>query len=96
MALIIGYLASVCSMTSFVPQAWKIIKTGDTEAISKRMYTVTVIGFALWSAFGFLRMEWPIILTNVVCFFLSGFILTMKWLPRRKREAVSAKLDPDK
>lgn len=95
-ALTVGYLASVCSMTSFVPQAWKIIKTADTAAISKRMYAVTVVGFALWSAFGVLRMEWPIILTNVVCFCLSSFILVMKILPRGKRERIAAKIDPEK
>lgn len=95
-ALIVGYLASICSMASFVPQAWKIIKTADTAAISKRMYAVTVVGFALWSAFGVLRMEWPIILTNVVCFCLSSFILVMKILPRAKRERIAAKIDPEK
>jgi MtN3 and saliva related transmembrane protein len=95
-ALIVGYVASVCSMTSFVPQAWKIVKTGDTEAISTRMYAVTVVGFALWSVFGIMRMEWPIILTNVVCFCLSAFILVMKILPREKREKVAATMDPEK
>lgn len=95
-ALIVGYLASICSMTSFVPQAWKIIKTGDTAAISMRMYAVTVTGFALWSVFGVMRMEWPIILTNTVCFCLSTFILVMKLLPRRRRKAISAKLDPER
>jgi len=93
-ALIVGYLASVCSMTSFIPQAWKIIKTGDIAAISKRMYAVTVVGFALWSVFGVMRMEWPIILTNTVCFCLSAFILTMKMLPKRRREQVASMLDP--
>ena len=95
-ALIVGYAASLCSMTSFLPQAWKIIRTADTDAISKRMYAVTVTGFALWSIFGVMRMEWPIILTNAVCFCLSGFILTMKVLPRRKRERIAAKLDPER
>ncbi len=51
MALVIGYLASACSVTSFVPQVIKVVRSGDTAAISARMYTVTVIGFALWSAF---------------------------------------------
>lgn len=58
MALIIGYLASACSVTSFVPQVIKVVKSGDTAAISARMYTVTVIGFALWSAFGVMRHVW--------------------------------------
>jgi len=77
-ALIAGYSASVCSVTSFVPQAWKIIRTGDTAAISLRMYSLTVTGFALWTIFGLLRLEWPIILTNAICFVLSGFILIRK------------------
>jgi MtN3 and saliva related transmembrane protein len=74
-ALVVGYLASVCSVTSFVPQVWKIFKTGNTAAISVKMYTLTVTGFALWTAFGILRVEWPIILTNAICFCLSGLIL---------------------
>ena len=76
--LTIGYLASFCSVSSFVPQAWKVVKTGDTSALSARMYALTVTGFALWTAFGVLRMEWPIILTNAICFVLSGFILLRK------------------
>jgi MtN3 and saliva related transmembrane protein len=76
--LLIGYLASVCSVTSFMPQVWKVIKTGDTAAISARMYMLTVFGFALWSVFGILRGEWPIILTNSICFCLSGYILIRK------------------
>lgn len=95
LTLVIGYLASLCSMTSFVPQAWKVIKTRDTQAISRRMYSVTVAGFALWTVFGILRVEWPIILTNTVCFFLSAFILTMTLLPARQRDKVADVLDPE-
>lgn len=76
--LIVGYLASACSVTSFVPQVWKVLKSGDTAAISTRMYALTVTGFALWAAFGMMRGEWPIILTNSICFCLSGFIFIKK------------------
>ncbi|WEZ85671.1 SemiSWEET transporter (plasmid) [Rhizobium sp. 32-5/1] len=86
-ALIVGYLASFCSMSSFVPQAYKVVRTGDTDAISARMYTLTVTGFALWTAFGVMRDEWPIILTNSVCFVLSGFILFRKIRGPRPGEA---------
>ncbi len=77
-ALIVGYLASLCSVSSFVPQVIKVVKTGDTAAISTWMYAVTVVGFALWASFGLMRQEWPIILTNVFCFLLSGYILIRK------------------
>ncbi|WP_234881870.1 SemiSWEET family transporter [Agrobacterium larrymoorei] len=61
-----------------MPQVWKVLKTGDTAAISARMYALTVVGFALWTTFGILRTEWPIILTNSICFCLSGYILIRK------------------
>jgi MtN3 and saliva related transmembrane protein len=51
---LVGALATLVSTTSFVPQAWKIIKTRDTGAISVRMYTITVAGFALWLSYGLL------------------------------------------
>lgn len=90
----IGYLASLCSIVSFTPQAWKIIKSRDVHSISAAMYVVTVTGFVLWTAFGLFKNEWPIIITNSVCAVLSGFILVMKLLPRPKRERVADRLDP--
>jgi MtN3 and saliva related transmembrane protein len=91
---IIGYLAALCSTTSFAPQAWRVIKTRDTSAISKRMYLLTVVGFALWLAYGFMKGEWPLILTNGICLALSAFILAMKLLPQRKKEEIASALDP--
>jgi MtN3 and saliva related transmembrane protein len=91
---IVGYLAAICSMTSFTPQAWKIIKTRDTSSISAPMYALTVLGFALWLAFGLLKAEWPIIITNGVCLILSAFILLMTVLSGAKKEAVADAIDP--
>ncbi len=44
--------------------------------------------------YGLLLWQWPLIVTNGVCLLLSGFILGMKLLPRRKREEVAEALDP--
>ena len=90
----VGVLAAICSTTSFAPQAWRVIRTRDTDAISKRMYVITVIGFSLWFVYGLMLGQWPLIATNAVCLALSGFILAMKLLPRRHREAVADALDP--
>ena len=90
----VGVLAAICSTTSFAPQAWRVVKTRDTDAISKRMYVITVIGFGLWLAYGIMGRQWPLIVPNAICLALSAFILAMKVLPRRKKEAVAAALDP--
>jgi MtN3 and saliva related transmembrane protein len=91
---IIGAAATLCSVTSFVPQAWRIIRTRDVSAISMRMYVITVLGFALWLTYGVMLWQWPLMITNGLCLLLSAFILAMKLLPRRKREAVADSLDP--
>lgn len=90
---ITGVAAALCSVVSFGPQAWRIIRTRDTKAISAVTYGVTVVGFTLWTLYGLLLKQWPIIVTNSVCFLLAGFILVMKLLPRPKREAVADALD---
>ena len=78
LASVVGGLASIASTSSFAPQAWKIIRTREMKGISAGMYGLTVVGFALWLAFGLTLGQWPLIFTNGVCLLLSGFIFLMK------------------
>ena len=91
---VVGTFAALCSTVSFVPQAWRIVRTRDTQAISPVTYSFTVTGFALWTAYGIGLGEWPLIATNSICFVLSAFILWMTLLPRAKRDAVADTIDP--
>jgi MtN3 and saliva related transmembrane protein len=91
---LIGSAAALCSTVSFAPQAWKIIRSRSTEGLSPWMYGVTVVGFALWLAYGIRLGEWPLMITNGICLLFSGFILVMILLPRKRTEAVAATLDP--
>lgn len=95
-ATVIGFCATAASTVSFTPQAWKIIKSRHTADISAAMYAVTVAGFALWTVYGVLLTQWPLIVTNSICLLLSGFILLMKLLPRREKNLVADTLDPDR
>jgi MtN3 and saliva related transmembrane protein len=92
---IVGSIAALASTLSFTPQAWKIIKSRDTASISASMYMLTVAGFVLWIAYGILLGQWPIIVPNALCLILAAFILTMKLLPRSKRNKVADALDPE-
>jgi MtN3 and saliva related transmembrane protein len=93
--MIAGYTAAFCSTASFVPQAWQIIKTRDTTSISASTYALTCAGFALWLVYGLAKSEWPLVLTNAVCLMLSAFILSMKMMPKHKKNEVADVLDPD-
>ena len=71
---ILGTAAAIASTVSFAPQALQIIRTRQTKDISLGMYTITVIGFALWCAYGVLLRQWPLIASNTICLALSGTI----------------------
>jgi MtN3 and saliva related transmembrane protein len=81
----IGILAATASTASFAPQAWKILLTRDVKGLSKSMYALTALGFALWLSFGILKGEWALIVPNAICLILSAFILIMLILPQPAR-----------
>jgi MtN3 and saliva related transmembrane protein len=89
LANVTGLMATLCSAVSFVPQAWKIVLTGDASAISTRMYVITVTGFALWLAYGWQLGAWPIVLANAICLALSSFILLLKLAGDGTRAAIA-------
>ena len=92
--LAVGLFAAALTITSFLAQAWKILKTREVGSLSTPMWILSAVAFAVWTAYGVLQREWPIIIPNGLCFLLSSFILTLKVLPRRKREAVAEAIVP--
>lgn len=82
-ANVIGTGAALCSMASFAPQILKIWRDRDAGEISLRMWSLTVIGFVLWTTYGVLLHSWPVTVSNAVCLGLSGVVLGLKWKFRR-------------
>ena len=50
----VGTAAALCSITSFAPQMIKISKERDASSVSLKTYSLTVICFVLWTAYGVL------------------------------------------
>ena len=75
---LLGYLAAFLTTASFVPQAWKVIRTRETHALSLAMYMMFSAGVALWLAYGILLDSWPLIAANGVTLLLALIILVMK------------------
>jgi MtN3 and saliva related transmembrane protein len=73
-----GVAAGLCSMASFVPQIFKIVRERDASGISLRMYAVTTVGFICWTAYGWLSGSWPVTLANAVCLVLVLAILALR------------------
>lgn len=91
-AALVGTLAGICSTSSFIPQVIKVWREGDTEAISKKMYLVTVTAFSLWIIYGLMIGSMPIIVFNIASLALSATILVIKL--RNVRQARAAAEPP--
>lgn len=61
---VIGFIAGIFTGISLIPQLIKIIKEKNTEDISVWMLVILMIGLALWSTYGIIRKDLPILITN--------------------------------
>jgi MtN3 and saliva related transmembrane protein len=75
---IIGFIAATLTTISFLPQIFKIIKTGNTKAISLKMYSIFTSGVFLWLSYGILTKDKPIIFANLITFSFTLYILYRK------------------
>ena len=87
---LLATIAGILSTSSFVPQVMKAVREGDTGAISKKMYFVTVTAFTLWTVYGFLLGSWVLIVFNLASLALSSFILFLKLRQDRAEGAAKA------
>lgn len=93
-ATVVGTVGAIASVSSFTPQAWKIIRERRTEGLSLGMFALTTLAFLAWTTFGILRGEWTLIVPNAICLMLAAFILVMIVLPPSKTRKVARRLDP--
>jgi|TARA_B100001964_G_scaffold242488_1_gene317503 MtN3 and saliva related transmembrane protein len=78
LATIIGYVASTATISAFLPQVIKILKTKETKDLSLLMWIVFNIGGTLWLIYGIMIESFPVILTNVLLLFFGLTILVLK------------------
>jgi MtN3 and saliva related transmembrane protein len=73
-----GAAAAVCSSASFVPQLARLLRERAAEAVSIRMYALTVTAFLQWSAYGLMQHSWPLVASNLVSLGLASAILALR------------------
>jgi MtN3 and saliva related transmembrane protein len=74
---IIGYIAGVLSIITYIPQVVKLYKTKTTEGLSILMIYLMCISVVLWMSYGFILHNIPMIITNALIVFLTILILCM-------------------
>ena len=75
--MILGITAGVLTMCGIVPQIYKAHRTKQTGDISKGMLVIIILGVLLWTIYGIIKNDIPIILTNAIAFILNGYMFVL-------------------
>ena len=62
---IVGYIATIVSTITFLPQVMKTWKTKSTKDFSVAMILLGVLGSFLWLVYGIFLKAFPIIITGM-------------------------------
>jgi MtN3 and saliva related transmembrane protein len=75
---ILGMTAAVLTTAAFIPQAYKVYRTGDTASISLSMFIVLNMGLLCWLSYGIILEKIPIIFANGFTMVFAIYILVKK------------------
>ena len=74
----IGYVAAFLTTISFFPQAVKTLRSGDTRSISLGMYALFTSGVTLWSIYGVMVADGPVLIANLITLIPAAVVLQRK------------------
>lgn len=77
-ATVIGYMASLCMVLGYLPQAWHTIRTRDTEGIAYTTFLLMGLGSVFFVIQGFLIGNPPLWITNIITTAASAVIFGIK------------------
>ena len=78
LASIVGSLAGLITVCSFIPQAVRAWRTKRTQDLSRGTFVMLVVQSAGWTTYGLLLGQAPIIYTNICVLALTIAILAAK------------------
>ena len=75
---VLGYVAGLITAFTFLPQVLKTWKTKSAKDVSLAMFVIALTNQILWLAFGILREDPVIIITNAVMICMTTFMISLK------------------
>ena len=85
----VGIMAAILTMSSFIPQVIKAIKTRSMEDVSVYLMPLFIAGFSLWVAYGFMHNDLVIIGANLTGIAFNGVLLFLKDRYRKMTERMA-------
>lgn len=85
-AIVIGWIATICTTIAFLPQVIKIAKTKEVSHISLPTFTLQSFGNFMWLLYGAFINDMPLLVGNAITLCLAITILCFKIIDIRKRK----------
>ncbi len=82
---IVGIIAAICTTSGFIPQIVRGMRTKRLDDVSPVMYTLLILGLALWLSYGVYLEDMIIIVANAVGLVFSLFIVCLRYKYMRQR-----------
>ena len=82
---IVGISAGVLTGASMLPQLIKMFREKKASQVSVFMLLILVTGLGLWTWYGCLKDDWPIILTNSFSLILNGIMIFLRYKYRNNK-----------
>lgn len=76
--IIIGYLAAICMILGYLPQAIYTIRTRDTDGIALPTFLLMGAGSVFFVAQGIMLHNWPLTITNIITGTCSAIVFGIK------------------
>lgn len=73
----LGHLAGLLTTIAVIPQIKKVFVTQKVDDISVPMFIVMLSGVTLWTVYGAIKGEVPILIFNGISAVLNGVMLVM-------------------
>lgn len=83
---IVGYMASICMILGYSPQAIVTIRTRDTDGIALPTFCMLGLGSIFFVIQGICLGNIPLVLTNVITTICSAIIFFIKIHNDRKKK----------
>jgi MtN3 and saliva related transmembrane protein len=78
MIKIIGFAAAALSTFSFLPQVIRSLRTRRMDDINLLFLVMLIAGLLLWTVYGFMLGELPLIAANIITLALNLVLLVLK------------------
>jgi MtN3 and saliva related transmembrane protein len=75
---LIGFLAGALTTISFLPQVFKSLRTRRMEDFNLLFLLLMIVGLVMWTVYGFMLGQLPLIVANVITLALNFILLWLK------------------